>query len=286
MERQFDIHQIEQCMIAIDEATAGQFPISEEYQVKSDRLDQQTVEIQRHCEERCRTIYRPDSPFSPDYSLWHQRHQIFRRMIAMQEGTVHNTGLLCKAARKLGIIAPIRWSIPECLHGMAVCRAWKRKLKKYAPSLRFEHLQECLLEAEASGDTERAKAIRTMMDREDSATMWQWLSYTFNDNGGRGNAVTRVERIEDGNVVEYTVQEEMEQVVREETQHQFTLAASSPLCHGLLGKQLGYLADTEVAQAILDGTYLRHQRVSVMLQCWYWMRFHALPPLSNAEQCD
>jgi hypothetical protein len=40
MERQFDIHQIEQRMIAIDEATAGQFPISEEYQVKSDRLDQ------------------------------------------------------------------------------------------------------------------------------------------------------------------------------------------------------------------------------------------------------
>ena len=139
---------------------------------------------------------------------------------------------------------------------MAVCRAWKRKLKKYAPSLRFEHLQECLLEAEAEGDTERAKAIRMMMDREDSATMWQRLSYTFNDNGGRSKAVTRVEQIEDGNVVEYTVQEEMEQVVREETQHRFTLAESSPLCQGLLGEQLGYLADTEVARAILDGNFV------------------------------
>ncbi len=112
------------------------------------------------------------------------------------------------------------------------------------------------MEAEAEGDTERAKAIRTMMDREDCATMWQRFSYTFNDNGGRSNAVTRVERMEDGNVVEYTDQEEMEQVVREETQHRFTLAASSPLCQGLLGKQLGYLADTEVAQAILDGTFV------------------------------
>jgi hypothetical protein len=141
-------------------------------------------------------------------------------------------------------------------YGMAVCRAWKRKLKKYAPSLQFEHLQECLLEAEAEGDNERAKAIRMMMDREDSATMWQRLSYTFNDNGGRSKAVTRVERIEDGNVVEYTVQEEMEQVVCEETQHRFTLAESSPLCQGLLGEQLGYLADTEVARAILDGNFV------------------------------
>jgi hypothetical protein len=136
------------------------------------------------------------------------------------------------------------------------------KLIKHGPSLRFEHLQECLLDAEANGDTERAKAIRNMIDREDSAMMWQRLTYTFLDNGGRSNAVTRVERIEDGNVVEYTVQEEMEQVVREETQHRFTLAASSPLCNGLLGKQLGYSADTDVARSILDGTLVIPEGVS------------------------
>jgi hypothetical protein len=91
-----------------------------------------------------------------------------------------------------------------------------------------------------------------MMTREDSATMWQQLSYTVANNGGRSNAVTRVERMEnDGLVVEYTVQEEIEQVVREETQQCFTLAAASPLCNGLLGEQLGNLADTEVAQSIL-----------------------------------
>ena len=93
--------------------------------------------------------------------------------------------------------------------------------------MRFEHLQYCLLDAEANGDTERAKAIRNMMTREESASMWQQLSFAFNDNGGRSNAVTRVERIEDGVVVEYTEKEEIEQVVREMTQDRFTLASSS-----------------------------------------------------------
>jgi hypothetical protein len=78
-----------------------------------------------------------------------------RRVPRILEGTFHNTGL-----------------------------AWKQKLMKYAPSLWFEHLQECLLEAEANRDAERAKAIRTMMTREESATMWQRLSFTFADNGG------------------------------------------------------------------------------------------------------
>jgi hypothetical protein len=86
--------------------------------------------------------------------------------------------------------------------------------------------------------------------------MWQQLSFTFNDNGGRSNAVTRVERLENGEVVEYTDKEEIEQVVREMTQDRFTLASSSPLCNGLLGEELGYIADTEVARQILEGTFV------------------------------
>ena len=54
----------------------------------------------------------------------------------------------------------------------------------------------------------------------------------------------------------------MEQVVCEETQHRFTLAASSPLYNGLLGKQLGYSADTDVARSILDGTFVIPEGVS------------------------
>jgi hypothetical protein len=74
MERQFDLHRIEERLAAIDEATANQFPIPDEYQTQSDQLDKQTIDIQTHCESICRTIYRPDSPFSPEYSLWHRRY--------------------------------------------------------------------------------------------------------------------------------------------------------------------------------------------------------------------
>jgi hypothetical protein len=43
MERQFDIHRIEERLAEIDEATAGQFPIPEEYQIKADHLDKQVI---------------------------------------------------------------------------------------------------------------------------------------------------------------------------------------------------------------------------------------------------
>jgi len=262
MDRQFDIHQIEKRQQAIEDATEGLFPIPEEYRVRSDKLDVQVGQIQLHCESQCRMIYRTDSPFSPDYSLWDKRKKMFQQLIRLKFSRKGNKAAAYTKARKLGIVAPKHWTLEECRHAIDVCRYWKKRLATYAPALRVEHQQQCLLDAEASGDVERAKAIRASMTREESRSMWGNLRYNFTENGGRSNAVTRVERIEDGEIVEYTEQESLEQVVREMTQDRFTLADSSPLCNGLLGEQLGYLADTTVAQSILDGTFVPPQEVA------------------------
>ena len=55
MERQFDLHRIEERLAAIDDATTNQFPIPDEYQTQSDQLDKQIIEIQTHWESICRT---------------------------------------------------------------------------------------------------------------------------------------------------------------------------------------------------------------------------------------
>lgn len=83
MNRQFDIHRIDERQDRIDEATAGLFPIPEEYQAQSDILDRQVSEIQLHCESICRIIYRPEYDFSPEFSLWHKRKRMFQRMIQL-----------------------------------------------------------------------------------------------------------------------------------------------------------------------------------------------------------
>jgi hypothetical protein len=113
MLRQFDIHRIEQRQDRIDNATKDMFPIPEEYQLMSERLDAQVSEIQLHCGSRCRMIHRPVYDFSPEVSLWHKRQQMFKTMIRVREGRVKNPGVANKQARKLGIEAPARWSMAE-----------------------------------------------------------------------------------------------------------------------------------------------------------------------------
>ena len=156
MDRQFDIHNIERRQQSIIEATEGLFPLPEEYQQQSDVLDRQVVQIQLHCEKICRMIYRPDSPFSPDYSLWDKRKKMFQQLMRVQHSRRANRAVVYKKARKLGIVASKYWTNEELTHAVGVCVAWKKRLLTYAPCLRIEHQQRCLLDAEASGDVDRA----------------------------------------------------------------------------------------------------------------------------------
>lgn len=256
LREQFKIHRIEERMDRLEEDAADlTSPLPQALERRHNCIDSQVVELQIHSEKGCRHIYRPDSPFTLDYSIWHKRARVFSRMQRMVEGRVRQPSLLCQQARKLGIMQPRQWTLEQIQEGRRVCKAWKRELELYSPALRKEHLVDRLIEAEANGQTERAKAIRALLTKEDSRNLWGPLRYHFNPNGGRGNAVTRVERIENGTTVEYTSQSDVERVVREETQSRFSAAESSPFCQGLLGQELGYISDTETAAAILTGTY-------------------------------
>ena len=74
------------------------------------------------------------------------------------------------------------------------------------------------------------------------ATMWWSIKHAMNDK--LGCSVTKVEKVVDGKTVEYTKEPDVVQCIQEETEVQFQLANSAPICKGLLGEQLGYLADT------------------------------------------
>lgn len=124
----------------------------------------------------------------------------------MVQGKIRNPGLLCKKARKLGIVNPRGWSLEDILQGRAISKSWKHQLQLSANSLRTEHLQLRLLAAEADDDKDRASAVRAMIKREEDSTMWRELQFASKDNGGRSNAVTRVERVENGRIVEYIQQ--------------------------------------------------------------------------------
>ncbi len=54
---------------------------------------------------------------------------------------------------------------------------------------------------------------------------------------------------------EYKVQEDVKNAIQRECKVRFSLAHGAPIMNTLLGKQLRYLLDKELARSIITGTY-------------------------------
>ena len=65
----------------------------------------------------------------------------------------------------------------------------------------------------------------------------------------------RVQRVVNGEVRDYIVQEDVEQAIQRECEVRFTLAHSAPIMKSLLGEWLRYLSDESLARSIIMGTY-------------------------------
>ncbi len=59
----------------------------------------------------------------------------------------------------------------------------------------------------------------------------------------------------EGEIKEYTVQEDVEQAIQFECKVRFLLAHSAPIINSILGEKLRYLSDEALAKAIITGSY-------------------------------
>ncbi len=89
--------------------------------------------------------------------------------------------------------------------------------------------------------------------REESKRMWFLIKQTVKDP--QNPSALRVQRVVNGEVKEYVVQEDMEQAIQQECEVRFSLAHSAPIMTTLLDKRLRYLLDKALARSIMSGMY-------------------------------
>ena len=81
--------------------------------------------------------------------------------------------------------------------------------------------------------------------------MWYLFKRTMKDP--RSPGVLKDQRVIGGKTNEYTIQEDVENAIHRECEVRFS--HSAPIMMTLLGNQLRYLGDEELAKSIITGTY-------------------------------
>jgi hypothetical protein len=126
-------------------------------------------------------------------------------------------------------------------------------LRKQAKGLRQVHLRDCLIDTQEKKQHKRAAAIKQKCQREESKRMWFLIKQTVKDP--QSPSVLRVQRVVNGEVKEYVVQEDVEQEIQRGCEIRFSLAHSAPIMTTLLQECLHYLSDETLARSIITGTY-------------------------------
>jgi hypothetical protein len=83
--------------------------------------------------------------------------------------------------------------------------------------------------------------------------MWYLIKRMVKDS--HSPSVLQVQRVVNGEVKEYIVQEDVEQAIQHEYEVRFALAHSAPVMKTLLGERLRYLSDESLSRSIIMGTY-------------------------------
>ena len=171
----------------------------------------------------------------------------------MHEGKAKNVGNILRFARRQHILSPEHLTIDELKDGLQFARIRKADLRKQAKGLRKVHLRDCLIDAQTKRQHKRVAAIRQKCSREESKRMWYLIKRTVKNPANP--SVLRVQRVVNGEVKEYIMQEDVEQAIQRECEIRFTLAHSAPIMKSLLGERLRYLSDESLAKSIIMGTY-------------------------------
>jgi hypothetical protein len=128
----------------------------------------------------------------------------------------------------------------------------KADLRQQAKGLRKVHLQDCLIEAQTKKQHKRVAAIKQKCNCKESKRMWYLIKRTVKDP--HSPSILQVQQVVEGEVKEFTEQDEVEHAIQQECKICFSLAHSAPIMRTLLGERLRYLSNKALAHSIITGT--------------------------------
>ncbi len=195
--------------------------------------------------------------FSPQALLWIPCTQVYRSLLRYHRGLIRNRGNLMRTARRCGILNCISLSVEEILHRMKVCINQCNYFQKHGKHYQRKHRNKCLQSAREREDEELEKEILSIIQQEKDQSFWQRINYVMGKPcGGSVRRVLVEDGNQDGNLVENTTQESVQEAIFNNIHcKQFFIAEAAPIYTGGLRGQFGYNAATKTAKAILAGTY-------------------------------
>ena len=256
LENSFRKHGIYEKLLVLE--SRATYPVTEEVAKALEALDVLVTELMLHAEKKCRKLRAGHYEFSPVIKGWLDKCHAYKQLIRLKlrgHSSKINVGNLKRFARRCKIENPLDLTRQELGDLYRECREHCKRLLAESPWLRKQYLSDKLSDAIAKANDEDAKRIQDIIKQEARAKSWAGIKMCTKPNGV--SACTEIDVPQpDGSVAKMLKKEEIEDGIHEEIMKRFARADGAPICHGPLYDLLGYCADTEAAEQILEGTFV------------------------------
>ena len=247
-------HRIPARLQTIAEESARPTPVNPIRQ-QAENVFEEIKKYRLGAELTCRKILKPHSPFSLPVKYWYDRIHTFRDLIKLQQGQHPRMGKsrILRSAKRLHIPDAGSLSIDDCKEGIRLSIIQQKEVRKQDAAHRSQHLGNCLQSAMDSGDEERIRAVKSRMRTERDKTIWRRINKVTRPALGRSCMQVQVQN--HGVTSTFNHKSDIEREIQQECGSRFTLGHSAPISRSLLGEDLRYFDNHNIAAQILDGSY-------------------------------
>lgn len=253
LEQLFKSHNIYERLVEIERDAS--FPIASEAKAALEALDRTVSELMHTAEKGCRKLRAQHYDFSPEVRTWIDRCHAYKQLIGYHTAPQNmNVGNMKRFARRCGIPDPLSLQLSQLVVDYKACRAELKLHMAKSGWLRQQYLTSRLQEEIGKKNQENADRLQEILRNEAQKKVWRGIHRVTKPN--RNGSAVRVEVPQkEGPPIVCDTKETVEAAIAGENSKRFGMANSAPICQGALFELLGYSANTETAERILDGTW-------------------------------
>jgi hypothetical protein len=223
-------------------------------QQELNRLDKTLADGMRHAEKKCRTLRMGELDFSPQLSKAKERVSVWNLVIKKLGGGKVSSSLIKRQAHKCGISKPLSITFSEAQRALKAAEEQHDAMRPQHEVLRDSYLAGRFQNATNKNDIRLANKVKRDLSIHRMKSEWRSIKRAVGkQNGG---SVREIETVIDGEQVKCSTENEVVEAISENNVSRFNLTILTPLMRESMSTLLGYMAVTESAEEILNGSFI------------------------------
>lgn len=204
-------------------------------------------------DRKCRKLYMSNIACSPELNKTKKLVQLIEGTLTRKRGARFSLTKIKRLERKTNHFNLHLMSVEDLKSKLEAAKRKKIQEDKVADQRRQTYLEQKAAAVAHEKDIDKQTVYKTLIDREKTRNSHRKINHALGKTRTAG--LTKVEVVQDGEVVDITEKEAMEEACMQENDSKYHQTESTPCMQEPLRSLLGEVGETDFAQSILQGTF-------------------------------